>query len=159
VKETSFAVKDGGGMKKSPVLTTFPEGAVTVICEEVAAVGTVAPILVAVEEETKASVRLNRTALFAGVIEKFVPLTVTAVPGVPIVGLNPVIVGAEDAAVTVKDAVLVAEPPGAITWIVPVVAPLGTLVVICVEVEAVTVAVTPLNLTVFWLGVALNPVP
>ena len=42
---------------------------------------------------------------------------------------------------------------------VPVVAPFGTDVTIWLTVDEVTVAIVLLNLTVFWLGVALNPVP
>jgi hypothetical protein len=53
----------------------------------------------------------------------------------------------------------VADPAGAVTAIDPVVAPAGTVVTICVAVDAVTVAFVPLNVTVFWPGVALNPVP
>jgi hypothetical protein len=88
-----------------------------------------------------------------------VPVTVTAVPGAPILGLNPVIVGAPVDDVTVKTELLLAEPPGEVTAIAPVVAPLGTLVTIFVVVDDVTEAVTPLKVTVFWLGVALKPVP
>ena len=44
---------------------------------------------------------------------------------------------------------------GAVTWMGPVVAPAGTLVTMEVAVEEVTVAVMPLNFTVFWLGVVL----
>jgi len=83
---------------------------------------------------------------------------VRAVPGVPIAGLNPVMVGALEAD-TVKDALLVAEPPGAVTLIGPVVAPVGTLAESCVGVGDHTLAVTPLNLTMSWLAVVLKPVP
>ena len=52
---------------------------------------------------------------------------------------------------------LVADPPEVVTLIGPVVAPSGTMAVICVEEFTVMfVAVTPLNLT--WVGPA-NPVP
>jgi hypothetical protein len=84
---------------------------------------------------------------------------VTAVPMAPIAGLRLVMVGAPLVAVTTKLVLLVADPAGAVTLIGPVVAPAGTLVTMEVAVEDVTVAVTPLNLTVFWLGVALKPVP
>ena len=59
-----------------------------------------------------------------------VPLTVTAVPGVPMVGVNPVMVGTPVEAVTVKGALLVAEPLGVVTLIEPVVALVGTVVTI-----------------------------
>jgi hypothetical protein len=84
---------------------------------------------------------------------------VTAVPGVPIVGLNPVIVGAPLDVFTVKGAPLCADPAGVLTAIGPVVAPAGTLVTSCVALAEVTVAATPLKVTVFSLGVWLKPVP
>lgn len=46
-----------------------------------------------------------------------------------------------------------------VTASAPVVAPDGTVVVMVVVVEALTVAEVPLKVTAFWLGVALNPVP
>ena len=52
-----------------------------------------------------------------------------------------------------------AEPAGDVTVIGPLVAPAGTDVTIWFEVEEVTLALVPLKLTVFWLGVLLNPVP
>ena len=49
---------------------------------------------------------------------------------------------------TVKFAVLVAVPPGVVTLILPVVAPVGTVAVICVAESTVNVvAVTLLNFT------------
>ena len=74
------------------------------------------------------------------------------------VGVNPVTVGTDEL-VTVNEALLEAVPAGAVTLIGPVVAPDGTVVSILVEVDEVTVAVMPLNLTVFWLGVVLKLVP
>src|SRR5574337_1960487 len=83
---------------------------------------------------------------------------VTAVPDTPMAGVKPVIVGALHPP-TVKGVVLVADPAGAVTLIGPVVAPAGTVVTICVAVAETTEAATPLKVTVFWLAVALNPVP
>ncbi len=77
-----------------------------------------------------------------------VPLTVTLVPTTAVVGVKLVIVGADEAT-TVNEVALVALPDGVVTAIVPVVAVAGTLVTIWVVVELVTVAVTPLNVTVF----------
>ncbi len=54
---------------------------------------------------------------------------------------------------------LVADPFGEVTEIVPAVAPGGTVATSWVVVAEVTVAVVPLNITVFWLGVGLNPAP
>ena len=122
---------------------------VTEIRPEVPLGGTLAGILVAVAELIGARAMLNLTLSFAAVVSKLVPVIVTAVPGVPMVGVNPVIVGAPVEAVTVNESILVAEPAGAVTVIGPVVAPEGTVVTICVAVAEVTVAVVPLNLTVF----------
>jgi hypothetical protein len=88
---------------------------------------------------------------------KFVPLMVTTVPATPIVGENPVMVGADEA--TTNDVPLVAEPLGVVTAMAPVVAPAGTVVTIWFAVDDVTVAAVPLKVSVFWLGVGLNPVP
>src|SRR5437764_6726832 len=84
---------------------------------------------------------------------------VTLVPGTPMVGEKLVIAGAPLVAVTAKEVVLVADPPGAVTPIGPVLAALGTANTRLVAVDEVTVAVVPLNLTVLLPGVELNPVP
>src|SRR5262249_29614545 len=98
---------------------------------------------------------------------KFVPVIVTdapvparpTVPATPELGVKPVMVGVPELVLTVKLVALAAEPPGVVTVIGPVVAPEGTEVTIWVVVADVTVATVPLNLTVFWLAVVLNPVP
>ena len=66
--------------------------------------------------------------------ENTVPVSVTVVPTPPLVGVNPVIVGA---ATNVKLLALVAVPPAVITLIVPVVTPVGATAVI--EVALTTV--------------------
>ena len=60
---------------------------------------------------------------------RFVPVSVTDVPTGPDVGLNPVIVGG---GTTVKLAALVPVPAAVVTDHVPVLAPDGTVTVICV---------------------------
>jgi len=120
--------------------------------------GTEVEMLVAVAELTKAEMTLNLTRLLVVAVSKFVPLIVTAVAAVPIVGVKLVMVGAVDA-LTVKGVLLVAEPAGVPTAINPEVAPDGTLTTIAVALAEVTVAATPLKVTVFWLGVVLNDVP
>ena len=55
---------------------------------------------------------------------KLVPLMVTLVPTGPLAGVKLVIVGG---LMTVKLPALVAVPPGVVTLIVPVVAPVGTV--------------------------------
>jgi hypothetical protein len=83
---------------------------------------------------------------------------VAALPGLAIVGVKPLIVGVLEET-TVKGWLLEAEPEGAVTVIGPVVAPTGTLVTISVDDDDSTVAPMPLNLTLFKVAVALNPVP
>jgi hypothetical protein len=84
---------------------------------------------------------------------------VTAVPTPPILGVKFVIVGAPEELLSVKTSVLVADPFELVTVIGPVVAWDGTMTTTCVAVDDSTVARAPLNLTVFWLAVVLNPVP
>jgi hypothetical protein len=87
-----------------------------------------------------AVVPLNFTAV---VPVKLVPAMVTAVPRPPLLGLKLLIAG-----VTGKAVGLTAGPPGAVTVIVPVVAPAGTVAVIFVlEVTVKVVAEVPLKLT------------
>ena len=105
--------------------------------------------LVVVPAITGLIVLLNLRIFPDSTVSKFVPLTVTAVPGVPIVGVKPVMVGAPITDVTVNTSALVAEPPGAVTPITPVVALAGTVVTIWVVVDEVTLADTPLKVTVF----------
>ena len=83
---------------------------------------------------------------------------VTGVFGVPMVGLNPEMVG-ELPPFTMNDVLLVAEPVGVVIAIGPVLVPDCTVATICVEVADVTLAATPLKVTKFWLGMVLNPVP
>jgi hypothetical protein len=132
----------------------------TVIAPVVAPVGTVVVIVVAVDAETVAVVPLNFTVLFTAVVLKFVPVMVTEVPTAPDAGAKLVIVGAVEL-VTVKLVadVAVAATPATATVIGPVVAPVGTVVVIEVAVDAETVAAVPLNFTVLLAGVVLKFVP
>ena len=90
-----------------------------------------------------ALVPLNRTSEAP---VKFVPVIVTLVVTGPLAGVKLVIVGG--LAVTVKLLALVAVPPGVVTLIWPLVAPLGT--VAAIEVAEFTVKLTafaPLNVT------------
>ena len=80
--------------------------------------------------------------------------------GAAIVGLKELIVGAGIAASTVNAEELVALPlPLTLTAIGPVVAVAGTVVVISVFDDEITVAAAPLNVTVFCPGVELKPEP
>lgn len=130
----------------------------TVIFPVVAPVGTTATILVAVGVPViVATVPLNFTMLLDGVVLKFVPVIVTDVPTTPMAGVKLRIVG--EVELTVKLVALVAVCPPTVTVIVPLVAPIGTEVVMLVAVLAVTTAVTLLNLTILLLGVVLKFVP
>jgi hypothetical protein len=82
---------------------------------------------------------LNATAV---ALLKLAPVTVTSVPAGPLIGLNPVILGA-----TAKATVLVAIPAGVVTAIGPVIAFAGTLVVIWVEEFTTKAAGAPLKVT------------
>src|ERR1700730_1069698 len=114
--------------------TTFPV---------VAPVGTVVVILVALQVPTVAVVPLNLTVPVPCVAPKFVPVIVTEAPIAPDVADRLVMLGAET---TVKLLPLLATPL-AFTTTFPVVAPVGTVVVILVALQVTTVAVAPLNLT------------
>jgi hypothetical protein len=101
---------------------------VTLIGPELVKPGTVVLRFVVVADPTGAYVELNLRMLLAGTVSKLVPVTVTGVPALPIVGVNPVIVGAPVEEATVNAALLVAEPFGVVTPMGPVVAPEGTAV-------------------------------
>jgi hypothetical protein len=126
------------------VLVTEPAGVVTLIGPVVAPAGTVAAILVALTTLNVAATPLKVT-LVAPV--KFVPVIVTVVPTGPKVGVNEVIVGAPAAVVTLKPCELQSLPPGVVTQIFPVVAPVGTVAVIFVAESTVKFAETPWNVT------------
>ena len=123
----------------------------------VAPVGTVAVMLVAELAVAVVEVPLNLTVLLAGVALKFVPVIVTVAPTRPFVGLKPDMVGPDE--LTVKLPELVPVRPLTVTAIGPVVAPVGTEVVMLVALLAVTVATVPLNLTVLFAGVMSKFVP
>src|SRR5437762_6033630 len=143
-------------MTKS-ALVAFPSTVATVIGPDAVPGGTWKVRLVAVAAVTFAQVEFKRTLLFPMVVSKFVPVTLTDAPRAADPGVKPAMVGARFA--TVNEALLVDEPAGAVTLIVPLVAPLGTVVTISVVLLEVTVATTPLNLTVFCDGVVLKPLP
>jgi len=148
VTATSEVAKPTGGTKKSSLLVAVPFAVVTAIFPEPLNVGTLVEILVEVAELTKAFVILSLVLFLVAVVSKFVPVTVILVPLVPMVGEIAEIVGVEED-VTVKEVALETEFPETVTWMTPVVAPLGTVVIIRVAVEEVTVAAVPLKVTVF----------
>lgn len=105
-------------------LVAVPPGVVTLIGPVVAPFGTEVVIWVSEFTVNCADVPLKATAVAP---VKCDPVMVTAVPTTPLAGENDVITGA---GITVKLLELVAVATGVVTLIVPVVAPLGTEVVI-----------------------------
>jgi hypothetical protein len=118
-----------------------PAGLVTVMGPVVAPAGTVAVIWVLLLTVKVAGTPLKRTLV---VPVKFVPVMVTEVPTGPTVGEKSVMVGAK---VTTKSVLLVAVPAGLVTLMGPVVAPPGTVAVICVLLLTVKAAAMPLKRT------------
>ena len=92
----------------------------------------------------------------AVVEEKFVPVIVTDVPTGPLDGEKPLMVGGAPAPVTLKFVELTSLPAGVVTLMRPVVAPTGTLVVICVSRFVTNTAAVPPNSTEV---APVNPVP
>jgi hypothetical protein len=129
---------------KLVVLVAEPSAVVTLMGPVVAPAGTVAVILVALTTLNVAAVPLKVTAVAP---VKFVPVIVTVVPTGPKVGVNEAIVGTP-VLVTVNLWELQSVPPGVVTQIFPVVAPLGTVAVIWVDETTLNVLEeTPLNVT------------
>jgi hypothetical protein len=127
---------------KLEALDTVPVGAVvlvTLILPVVAAAGTTAFSCV---EETKVLLADTPLNLTLDELLKPTPVMVTVVPAAPLVGLKPVI-----ESVTVKFDALVAVPGGVVTLIRPLVAPLGTVALIWLELEIVKLAALPLKVT------------
>ncbi len=131
----------GTTVKFTPLLAT--PLAFTTTFPVVAPVGTVTPMLVALQLVTAAVVPLNVTDPVPCAVPKFDPVIVTAAPTAPEVVERLVMLGA---GTTVKLDPLLATPL-AFTTTFPVVAPLGTVVVILVALQVPTVAAVPLNVT------------
>ena len=125
----------------------------------VAPAGTSTVRLVAVAALTVAFVPLNFTVLLAIVGEKLIPVRVTMVPAVPVVGEKLVRVKGVTGATTVKSLEDVAARLSTSMEIFPVVAPAGTATVKLVAVAADTVATVPLNFTVLSRRVIEKLVP
>jgi hypothetical protein len=96
------------------------------------------------------------TVLFPRVAPKFVPLIMIAAPTTPEFGLRFVIPGAGGGAVNVNMTPLLACPP-TVTTTLPVVAPVGTVVMMLVGLQLVGVANVPLNVTVLFPCACVAP--
>jgi hypothetical protein len=111
---------------KLPLLVAVPfEVVTTEILPSVAPAGTVVAIWLSEFTVKLAAWVLNLTAAAP---MKPVPVMKTGVPGGPLVGEKPLIVGATP--VTMKSVELLPDTPAVVTEIRPVVAPAGTVVVI-----------------------------
>ncbi len=141
---------------KSCVLVTVTPFTVTDMGPVVAPEGTVVVKVFGVATVTVANTPLKRTTLFTAGGLKLVPVMVTVAPTAPLNGLKLVIVGG---LATVKLEALQTVKPLTVTHIGPFVAPKGTKTVRLMEVDAVTVAEIPLNVTELFAGVVLKLVP
>jgi hypothetical protein len=139
-------VPAGRTVKVTPLLAT-PE-TVTTTAPVVAPPGTGATMLVAFQIAGVASVPLKATVLDPCVVPKFVPAIVTKVSVGPETGERLAMCGVGS---TVKAIPLLATPD-IVTSTLPVVAPAGTVVWICVLFQLVTIASVPLNVTVLLAG-------
>jgi hypothetical protein len=74
-------------------------------------------------------------------------------------GVNELIERPATGAVTVNEALLVAVPPGVLTVIGLVVAPVGTTIANWLVEAEVTLALVPAKVTESWVAFALNAVP
>ena len=144
----------GAETNVKPARVAVPPGVMTDTLPEVPD-ATTAVMLVA--ETTLNDVAGVPPKLIAVAPVKFVPVMVTEVPTAPLVGVKLVMVG--EAVVIVKLVPLVPVSPPTVTVIAPVVAPIGTDVVMLVAVLAVAAAVVPVNCTMLLAGVALKLVP
>lgn len=130
---------------KFPWLWSLPVGLDTDTFPVVAPAGTVAVIWVPLLMTNAAATPLNRTESTA---EKVLPEIVTDVPMGPLLGLKLVMFGAPPPPPVTVKVVVPAVPFGVCTEIGPVVAPPGTVVVICVPGPfTLNTAAVPANLT------------
>ena len=134
----------GDGIVKFVALAPVIPFTVTEIGPVLAPKGTVVVMLVPDDAVTTASVPLKRTVFSPGIELKLVPVIVTVVPKVPLVGLKLVIEGVPW---TVKFDELTKRIPFTVMKMGPVPAPIGTLTVILVEFDETIVAVMPLKST------------
>jgi len=131
----------GNTVNEMPLLALLPT--VTTTLPVVAPVGTVATIEVALQLPiVVAAVPLNLTVLVPWVDPKFRPVIVTDAPTAPEVGERLLMLG------NTVNATPLLFTPLAKTTTLPVVAPVGTVTLIEVALQLVTVAVVPLNFTV-----------
>jgi hypothetical protein len=143
----------GETVKFTPLLGMPPT--VTTTFPDVAPLGTVTPMLVALQLVTLAAVPLKVMVLAPRLDPKLLPAIVTGIPIGPEIGERLVIAGV---GITVKLTPLLATPP-AVTTTFPVVAGPGTVTRMLLMLQLVAVACVPLKVTVLahWLFPKLLP--
>lgn len=104
--------------------------------------GTLVENKVVLAASTTATVPLKVTILFDSDESKFNPVIFTIAPTNPLPGFRLLMTGV---GITIKLVELITVTPLAVTHILPVDAPIGTMAVILVDVDAVTIAFTSLN--------------
>ena len=129
---------------KLAALAAVPPQVVTLIGPLRAPAGTAAVICTALSTEKLAAVPLKRTAVAP---MKPAPMMVTEVPTGPAAGLKNTTAGAGAGAVTVNCLGLAAVPPAVVTVTRPVVAPAGTVAVICAALSTEKLAAAPPKVT------------
>jgi hypothetical protein len=134
-------IGDGTITKSSPLLGT-PATLITTY-PVVVPVGTVTPMLVALQLVTGAATPLKATVLVPWVNPKALPMMVTGIPGASNTGETLSIVGG---VTTLKFTPLLAVPP-TVTTTFPVVAPVGTFTSMAAGPQPPTDADVPLKLT------------
>ena len=143
----------GPTVKGEPLLAS--PATVTTIFPVVPVLGIVTVMLVVLQVlAAPAGTPLNVTVLFPWLAPKFNPVMVSAVPAFPELALRAEIAGA-----TVKAVPLLAAPE-TVTTMLPVVAPVGTLIVMLFAFQALDVpAEVPLKVTVLlpWLAPKFEP--
>lgn len=160
VAPTEFALYPDGGMNKSPELITEPVGVFKEIRPEPVADGVLIDIDVDVAEVGfKPLVTLTISRSFTGVVSKFAPVIVTAVPGSAICGANESTRGFPSELVTVNESAVVVEPDGEEIVSGPEVAAGGTETTRFVVVAEMMVAVVPLKVTESCARLALKLEP
>lgn len=151
-----LVMKGVGITTKLGTLVTLTPLAVTEIFPVDAPEGTLVVMVSEVDSVTVATTPLKSTTFSLAISLKFVPVMITSAPTAPLGGVNPVMVGFPN---TVKSFELLMVTPFVVIETLPVVAPLGTVTVMLVVVEEISVALTPLNLTALLAAVVLKCVP
>src|ERR1041385_3281222 len=132
-------------------------GVLNEIWPEPANGGTVIVMLLDVTDVgASVGVVFRSSSLFCAPRSKFVPVRTVEPATATICGVKELMVGAPALVSTRKESVLVGEPPGELTLIVPVVAAAGTDTTRDVADAELTLAVVPLNLTLSWPGSELK---